>query len=1078
MDYSLLNYQRKKMHIVESKIKGNFILTEKANQRLELINNLLISNIPIMLVGPTGTSKTKSLLVWCEINNKSDKLIRFNPSAETTTEDLMGRLISDYDSFSGFIFKPGPFIEAFSEGKIFLMDEINLAPKYVLESLQSALDSGEINQELQGSKRKKFLMHKDFRFVATLNPNSSKYKREELTNRFLQRFQIIEFPPFKYEELKIIAREIANINLYTNNNIIDEISKFHFEWTSTSESKTSPQVFTIRDLSTTIKAISQKKYEPFDAINCFYSSRYEINERKVLLNLLKQNFNRIYKNYSFPNLPNDFPECFENNCLRKVFHFSKIAIDNEKHILFTGKQGSGLTQIAKWISNYFSNSKEKDDDFLFVLTPESTVADLIGRYIPLPKIENNIDIIKWNDGPLTKAIRNGNSGVLVNLNSAQSKVTERLNGLLDPKDVEEDYFFDIPENSKEPKIKIDKNFRLYATCDINYLSQISPALLNRFNVIVIDNQLELTTLSDINKLVYIIMKKDLESYQKKKYNKNNDLNIPKELVQNISQLYINNSMTMSNIARLSKSAIRLYKRFPKCPIIKLFKYVQDLLGKNNNIEIPDEIEEEVKKILTTNKQFLNDEKFYFINSKNLVNLMINIYCCSIIRVGVCLQGPTGLGKTSMARALSEIVIGQNLDKPPYIMYSFHMETTLDDLFGTYSFENGKPIIVKRPLYISLEKGINFIADEFNLSEDSILQSISCILESSDIGTRVLIPGIGKSVKYNPGFFFIACQNDISTSARKKLPINIEKRLKLFEYPMPDEKDIQTSCEELIKTEFETNFSVSFSIKISKFMFLLIKNNIPEIGLWSMRNIRKIFRRLLRQEENKNEYINIEPIHQLIIFILGSIQQKKRIEIFNKILPLLESSFQFNKKEEDSLIKFVNSKITLETINNKLYLLKNNSGIIIPPSFKNISINLYSFWEAAFYSLFSHYKETLLFCGETGFKNFLAQKIAPEAHIIHINQETSIAQLIGYVSLTDKMQEKEYILELIIKMCHEGNFESLRKDLQNYLYYHKNKKLIKEIKKSKKEEDDYSDDENKKNVDNSSSNEEKQCQKKI
>ena len=137
----------------------------------------------------------------------------------------------------------------------------------------------------------------------------------------------------------------------------------------------------------------------------------------------------------------------------------------------------------------------------------------------MPKVENNIDIIKWNDGPLTKAIKNGNSGVLVNLNSAQSKVTERLNGLLDPKDLEEDYFFDIPENSKEPKIKIDKNFRLYATCDINYLSQISPALLNRFNVIVIDNQLELTNLEDIKKLVSIIMKKDLESYKKKNMTK-------------------------------------------------------------------------------------------------------------------------------------------------------------------------------------------------------------------------------------------------------------------------------------------------------------------------------------------------------------------------------------------------------------------------------------------------------------------------------------------------------------------------------------------------------------------------------
>ena len=120
---------------------------------------------------------------------------------------------------------------------------------------------------------------------------------------------------------------------------------------------------------------------------------------------------------------------------------------------------------------------------------------------------------------------------------------------------------------------------------------------------------------------------------------------------------------------------------------------------------------------------------------------------------------------------------------------------------------------------------------------------------------------------------------------------------------------------------------------------------------------------------------------------------------------------------------------------------------------------------------------MLICGETGFKNFLSQKIAPDAHIIHINQETNISQLIGYVSLTDKVQEKEYILELIIKMCHEGNFESLRKDLQNYFFYHKNKKLIKELKKSKKEkENDF--DEKKVNKDNSSSNEEKEEMSKI
>ena len=55
------------------------------------------------------------------------------------------------------------------------------------------------------------------------------------------------------------------------------------------------------------------------------------------------------------------------------------------------------------------------------------------------------------------------------------------------------------------------------------------------------------------------------------------------------------------------------------------------------------------------EQKSKDEKFYFKNSKNLENLMINLYTCSKIRIPFCLVGSTGLGKTSMARAFSEII---------------------------------------------------------------------------------------------------------------------------------------------------------------------------------------------------------------------------------------------------------------------------------------------------------------------------------------------------------------------------------------------------------------------------------------
>ncbi len=151
----LKNYKREGISCENINIKSIFIPTKESIERIQKINFFFESKIPLVLEGDTGTSKTKSIEVLCNILGKSDKLIRLNLSSETSIEDLMGRLISNNENWSGFIFIEGSFIDAYINGKILLFDEVNLVQKSIIQCIQSSLDSNEICVEIPERKKKK-----------------------------------------------------------------------------------------------------------------------------------------------------------------------------------------------------------------------------------------------------------------------------------------------------------------------------------------------------------------------------------------------------------------------------------------------------------------------------------------------------------------------------------------------------------------------------------------------------------------------------------------------------------------------------------------------------------------------------------------------------------------------------------------------------------------------------------------------------------------------------------------------------------------------------------------------------------
>ena len=224
--------------------------------------------------------------------------------------------------------------------------------------------------------------------------------------------------------------------------------------------------YIVRDLNSSVKAISEN-IPPNDVISCFYGTRYEKEVYDKMQDILRKKYPELSQNSPIPqSLPDKFPKCFQSKSLKQAFQFAKLGINNEKHLLFVGNEEIGLTQIAKWISHYFS--KNKKENFIFIFTPETTVSDLLGRYIPVPQTGEIGNIMIWEDGPLTEAIKNGYSCDFTNISSAQTKVAERLNGLFDPKDSEEDYKFDLYENSETPTIDISKDF-FWFTLRINFI---------------------------------------------------------------------------------------------------------------------------------------------------------------------------------------------------------------------------------------------------------------------------------------------------------------------------------------------------------------------------------------------------------------------------------------------------------------------------------------------------------------------------------------------------------------------------------------------------------------------------------
>ena len=78
--------------------------------------------------------------------------------------------------------------------------------------------------------------------------------------------------------------------------------------------------------------------------------------------------------------------------------------------------------------------------------------------------------------------------------------------------------------------------------------------------------------------------------------------IPNLLIKEVAKKYKKNCYTISKLALLAKTVIRLYVCFHECDIPLLVNYCEELIGKGTHLNIPINVSNIIEKILLKNKQ--------------------------------------------------------------------------------------------------------------------------------------------------------------------------------------------------------------------------------------------------------------------------------------------------------------------------------------------------------------------------------------------------------------------------------------------------------------------------------------------
>lgn len=419
--------------------------------------------------------------------------------------------VSQGDAKFAFAFVQGKIVRALRNGEWVLLDEVNLASPDTLENIASLLHHGSEGSPSvllsEAGDVERVFGHPDFRIFGAMNPATDAGKKDlppGLRSRFTELY--VQSPDNELDDLlSLIQKYLGDLTL-SDSRAVPDLAQLYMEAKRLSnENKLTDGAgqrphFSIRTLVRTliyasdhaqIYGLRRAIYEGFSM--SFLTILSQESERMLMPLLEKYIFSNV-KNIKallgqIPRPPNDGNEYvqFKHYWMRKghltpeeqphyiITPFIEKNLKNLVRassirrfpVLLQGPTSAGKTSMIEYLAKVSGNK------FVRINNHEHTdLQEYLGSYV-----SDDDGTLRYQEGVLVEALRNGYWIVLDELNLAPSDVLEALNRLLDDN---RELF--IPETQEV--VHPHQNFMLFATQNPAGLyggrKVLSRAFRNRF----------------------------------------------------------------------------------------------------------------------------------------------------------------------------------------------------------------------------------------------------------------------------------------------------------------------------------------------------------------------------------------------------------------------------------------------------------------------------------------------------------------------------------------------------------------------------------------------------------------------